>query len=185
MRLSAAAAARGEPVAEPSESLTGPEALGPEVVAEPEEEPAEEEPAPSELPEWDVEESEPPEPAAAGGDAGRSRRPPSDRAIDPSVEPTERELRISIRVLLHIARQGRFGPEELPSDALTQAGMAQALGASQGAISNCLGRLVHGGALTSERSHVAHRMFRVTVYTLTPSGEELVRRLRRRFGPRT
>ncbi|MCI4358539.1 MAG: hypothetical protein L3J95_02445 [Thermoplasmata archaeon] len=106
-------------------------------------------------------------------------RPPT--AGDKDTEPTPQELRISIRILLHIGRQGRFGPEEVPPPALSQAGMAKALGASQGAVSNTLGRLVVGNILSVERAHVQGRMMRLKVYRLTPAGEELVRRLRLRF----
>jgi DNA-binding transcriptional ArsR family regulator len=97
--------------------------------------------------------------------------------------PTDTQLRTSIRVLLHIARQGRVGPEETALASLTQDGMARALGLSQGAISNALGRLVDGGVLEVELCHVRKRMIRVKVYGLTTRGEELVRRLRTRFGP--
>jgi DNA-binding PadR family transcriptional regulator len=61
--------------------------------------------------------------------------------------------------------------------------MASALGVSQGAVSNALTRLVDGGALEVQRVHARGRMVRVKVYTLTARGEELVRRLRTRFGP--
>jgi DNA-binding MarR family transcriptional regulator len=108
-------------------------------------------------------------------------RPRPRTTGDKDSEPTPQELRISIRILLHIGRQGRFGPQEVPPPALSQAGMAEALGVSQGAVSNTLGRLVVGGILSVERAHVRARMMRLKVYQLTPSGEELVRRLRLRY----
>ena len=110
-------------------------------------------------------------PPAAPSPPGRRRE----------LEPTEKELRTSIRLLLHIARQGRFGPGEIPPGSLTQAGMSTALGTSQGAVSNSLGRLVDGGVLEVERGHVRGRVMRVKFYRLTARGEELVRRLRERF----
>jgi DNA-binding MarR family transcriptional regulator len=107
--------------------------------------------------------------------------PPASAGRDGDMEPTKELLRTSIRLLLHIARQGRFGPGETPPESLTRAGMAAALGTSQGAVSNSLGRLVDGGVLAVETDHVRHRLMRVKVYRLTPRGEELVRRLRMRF----
>jgi DNA-binding MarR family transcriptional regulator len=65
---------------------------------------------------------------------------------------------------------------------MTQAGMAAALHTSQAAVSNALRRLVDGGALWVERSHVRDRLIRVQVYRLTPQGEALVRQIRKRFG---
>ena len=107
----------------------------------------------------------------------RSTGPPTAGNLDHAAP----ELRTSIRLLFHIQRQGRYGPGETPPESLTQAGMARALGLSQGAVSNSLGRLESGGALEVERAHVRQRLMRVKVYRLTVRGEELVRRLRLRF----
>jgi DNA-binding MarR family transcriptional regulator len=71
---------------------------------------------------------------------------------------------------------------ETAPESLTQAGMAQALGTSQPAVSKALKRLVDGGALRAERSHVRHRMQRSTVYQLTALGEDLVRHIREGVG---
>jgi DNA-binding PadR family transcriptional regulator len=97
------------------------------------------------------------------------------------VQPSLEELRISARLLLHIARQPRYDPGELLPKSLTQSEMAKALGASQGAVSNSLRRLVYGGLLQVERSHVRAMIRRVKVYQLTPRGEEAVRQFRERF----
>lgn len=93
------------------------------------------------------------------------------------LEPTQEELRISARLLLHIARQPRPAPRETAPEALTQAGMAAALRTSQSAVSNALHRLVDGGALEVERSHVRRKMQRLKVYRLTSHGELLVRQI--------
>jgi hypothetical protein len=106
-----------------------------------------------------------------------------DGAAD--LQPTLPELRISARTLLHIAGQPRFAPGEILPDSQTQAGFAGALGVSQGAVSNALGRLVDGGLLEVRLSHVRRMMRRVKVYQLTPRGEEAVRHFHRRFGPTT
>jgi DNA-binding MarR family transcriptional regulator len=91
---------------------------------------------------------------------------------------TEEDLRIFARLLLHIARQPRFAPLELVPPSLTQAGMAAALGTTQAAVSNALGRLVDGGALRVERGHVQGKFQRLKVYQLTDQGEALVRHIR-------
>jgi DNA-binding MarR family transcriptional regulator len=62
--------------------------------------------------------------------------------------------------------------------------MARALGASQGAVSNALGRLVAGGLVQVERTRIRGRLYRAKVYHLTPQGEELVRRIREGAGMR-
>jgi DNA-binding MarR family transcriptional regulator len=97
----------------------------------------------------------------------------------PSIAPTPQELQISARLLLHIARQPRFDGSmgEAPL-ALTQAGMAAALGTSQPAVSNSLKRLVDGGALAVARQHVEGQRQRLKVYQLTPTGAQLVVHIR-------
>ncbi|HUI38745.1 MAG TPA: helix-turn-helix domain-containing protein [Thermoplasmata archaeon] len=101
----------------------------------------------------------------------------------PGFEPTVPELRISARLLLHIGRQPRFGEGELVPGSLTQAGMAEALGTTQAAVSHALGRLVLGGLLEVRRAHVRGRRQRVKVYQLTELGESLVRHIRASMGP--
>ncbi|MCI4345501.1 MAG: helix-turn-helix domain-containing protein [Thermoplasmata archaeon] len=94
------------------------------------------------------------------------------------LEPTEQELQISARLLLHIASQPRFDRSETAPVSLTQAGMAQALGTTQPAVSNALNRLVDGGALRVERYRVQRKLQRLKVYQLTDLGEALVRHIR-------
>ncbi|MCI4341445.1 MAG: hypothetical protein L3K11_03620 [Thermoplasmata archaeon] len=97
-------------------------------------------------------------------------------------EPTEQELRISARLLLHIASQPRIPLAETAPASLTQAGMAEALESSQAAVSNALKRLVDGGALRVQRSHVRDQPKRLKVYQLTVLGENLVRHIRGSMG---
>ncbi len=104
---------------------------------------------------------------------------PAAWAREAVVRPTTAELRISKRVLLHIDSQPRLAPgERVGVRSLTQEGMAEVLGATQGAVSNVLRRLVDGGALRAERRHVPGKGRRVTVYELTARGEQLARGLR-------
>jgi DNA-binding MarR family transcriptional regulator len=110
------------------------------------------------------------------------RTSPPGREGPAELQPTAQELRISARLLLHLERQPRTAPSEIPPDSMTQAGMARALGTSQAAVSNALNRLVDGGAVWVEKSHVRERFVRLKVYHLTSLGEELARELRQRFG---
>lgn len=86
-----------------------------------------------------------------------------------------------MRILLHLLRQGRYGPDEVPPPALTQAGIAEALGTSQSSVSRNLTLLVEGGVVRIDKGHVRNRMLRLKVYSLTPQGEVLARRLSERF----
>ncbi len=93
------------------------------------------------------------------------------------------QLRISHRVLVHIASQGRIGRDELAPRALTQAGMVEALSVNQGALTGVLRRLVAAGVLEESREHVHGADRRLKVYRLTSSGVELYRDLRTRRPP--
>ncbi len=97
---------------------------------------------------------------------------PGPRANDP--------LGLAYRILLHIARQGRYGPDEVPPRALSQAGIVEALGVTQGAIVGALQEFVAAEILSVERDHVRGTDRRVKVYRLTLEGERLVHELRRR-----
>jgi DNA-binding MarR family transcriptional regulator len=91
---------------------------------------------------------------------------------------TEQDLRMYARLLLHIARQGRYDPQETVSPGLTQAGIAQGIGATQGAISRALERLTSGGLVRRYRTHVPGRIRRILTYQLTEDGHALVERIR-------
>ena len=98
-------------------------------------------------------------------------------------EPTAEILRISARILLHVASQPRIAPGETAPPSLTQAGMASALGTTQAAVSNALKRLVDGGALQVDRLHVHLARQRLKVYQLTELGERLAAHIRSRLDP--
>lgn len=101
----------------------------------------------------------------------------------PSSEGKYGSLRVSYRILLHVAHQGRVRPDDLPSRGLTQTGMIEALGIGQGILAGPLQRLVLAGALSVERGHARGVDRRVKVYTLTPLGERIVRDLEHRRKP--
>ena len=96
--------------------------------------------------------------------------PPRDAA------PAASLVRLSQRILVHLAHHGPRGAEGSVDEAATQRGIGGALGATQGALSSVLRRLEDGGAITSEKLHVRGRSRRVKVYRLTPRGVELARR---------
>ena len=101
----------------------------------------------------------------------------------PGLGPTERELRLYARILLHIGRQPVAVQYGTTGELLTQEGMAAALGTSRANISLALRRLVDGGAVRVERGHVQHQRQRLKVYLLASRGEELVRHIRDTMGP--
>ncbi len=146
----------------------------------------------------------PPGPAATASEAGTSvvaptpllgseRREPSEPTApapsvpDSPVTPTPKPptvpaeaLRLSFRLVLHIAAQGAVGAHEVAPPELTQAGMAKALGAKQNTIATLLKRLEVAQVLTSDVRHVKGAPRRMKVYRLTTRGEELARDIRMR-----
>ncbi|HEY6237565.1 MAG TPA: hypothetical protein VIZ68_00060 [Thermoplasmata archaeon] len=90
------------------------------------------------------------------------------------------DLRLSQRVVLHVARQGVVGPHEVAPRALSQGGMVEALAVPQGVLTGVLRRLVGAEVLSERREHAAGVDRRVKVYRLTPLGEQVARDLRRR-----
>ncbi len=97
----------------------------------------------------------------------------------PPTVPAE-ALRLSFRLVLHIAAQGAVGAHEVAPPELTQAGMAKALGAKQNTIATLLKRLEVAQVLTSDVRHVKGAPRRMKVYRLTTRGEELARDIRTR-----
>lgn len=108
---------------------------------------------------------------------GRTREGSSRK--EPAREGPYGNLRTSYRILLHVARQGRTQPGDIPPIGLTQTGMIAALGVNQGTLAGPLQRLVLSGALTTERGHARGVDRRVKIYRLTPLGERLVEELRK------
>lgn len=125
------------------------------------------------------------EPAVGAGPASAPRPAPALGPADGlvSVPANGGQVRISQRVLFHIAAQGRIGPDEVAPRALCQAGIGEALAVSQGALTGVLRRLVAAGILEEKRQHARGTDRRVKVYRLTPSGQQLYRELRGTRGP--
>lgn len=89
-------------------------------------------------------------------------------------------LRLSLRLVVHIASQGALGAHDIAPPGLTQAGMAEALGAKQNSIATLLKRLELAGLVVSDVRHVRGGARRMKVYRLTPRGEALARDVRSR-----
>ena len=90
------------------------------------------------------------------------------------------ELRLSQRVIVHLAGLGGLQDDEVASDGFTQSGMADSLGVPQNRLSNVLRRLERSGVLVPDVRHVSGRARRVKVYRLTPLGDQVARDLWRR-----
>jgi DNA-binding MarR family transcriptional regulator len=120
---------------------------------------------------------------APPGLVGRPEAPDLAAGVAPASGgvPPDDPLRLSQRILLHLARFGA-PPGELPIAPIesTQLGMMQAFGAGQSAIANALRRLSAAGAVASESRHVAGHPRRLRSYYLTPRGQHIARELRRR-----
>jgi PKD repeat protein/DNA-binding MarR family transcriptional regulator len=114
-------------------------------------------------------------PPAASVDPGAA---PS--ATAPAGQPTTEALRISQRIVLHLAAQGALGPDEVASPGFTQAGISRALGVRQNALTNVLRRLVAAEVVVEDVRHVRGQPRRLKVYRLTSRGQALARDLRTR-----
>jgi len=101
----------------------------------------------------------------------------------PSVPTLDADLRLSQRVLLHVARQGIVGPNDVAPRALSQGGMVEALAVPQGVLTGVLRRLVAAGVISEHREHARGVDRRVKVYRLTSLGEQVARELRTRPKP--
>ncbi len=108
---------------------------------------------------------------------------PAPSSVGGPGETTNRRretLQLSERVINHIGRQGLLRPDELAPLALTQGGMADALGCRQNSLTNVLRRLTAAGIVNQELRHVRRHSRRLRVYSLTARGEALYRELRTR-----
>jgi hypothetical protein len=111
--------------------------------------------------------------------------PPASGPSGPISEPASGEvLRTSQRLLIHLAGQGTLGPYDVALPGMTQAGIGEALGVRQNALTNVLRRLADAGLLEVELRHVKGQPRRLKVYRLTPRGQILARELRQRRPPR-
>jgi hypothetical protein len=111
---------------------------------------------------------------ASGSESAPIAAPPG------AVERPGESGSLGARILIHLHRQGRLGPEELASLSVTQAGLSDALGRPQSAFARTLQRLESSGLVFTELRHVKGASRRLKVYRLTPLGEERAAELRSR-----
>ncbi|MDE1821789.1 MAG: PKD domain-containing protein [Euryarchaeota archaeon] len=130
-----------------------------------------------------VEVTAPPSEPSAPSTTAEPVPPSQEKPERPPVVPRE-TLRLSFRLVVHIAAQGALGSHEVAPASLTQAGMAQAMGAKQNTIATILKRLEVAGVLTSDVRHVKGAPRRMKVYRLTTRGEALARDIRSRRSER-
>jgi DNA-binding MarR family transcriptional regulator len=96
----------------------------------------------------------------------------------PKTAVTREQVALSQRILVHLFRLGRIGPDEVGLPTATQRGIGEALHAEQSAVSKALSRLVAAEVVVVRRRHVRGGDRRVNVYTLTRRGELVVHELR-------
>jgi hypothetical protein len=99
----------------------------------------------------------------------------------PPPEPGLEQARLALRLVVHLAHVGPPPPDDTVSPESTQQGMASRLGATQGAISKVLRRLVAADVVRHARHHVRGQNRRMRAYFLTPRGFDIARRCRDRF----
>lgn len=105
--------------------------------------------------------------------------PRVDRSIPtPGVHPppSPKIVRLSRRVLDHLARFEPLLPGDLAPVECTQGGMVAELGVSQGALTGVLRRMVAAGLAVADRRHVPGSSRRLRAYRLTAAGYALARK---------
>lgn len=104
---------------------------------------------------------------------------PAPRAGPTKVRVAPEALRVSQRIVLHLAGLGTLGADEVATLGFTQIGMSESLGVRQNALTNVLRRLVAAGIVSEDVRHVSGQPRRLKVYRLTSRGEALAKDLRR------
>ncbi|MCI4340422.1 MAG: hypothetical protein L3J73_04055 [Thermoplasmata archaeon] len=100
----------------------------------------------------------------------------------PKMHVAPEALRVSQRIVLHLAGLGTLGHDEVAPVGFTQIGMSEVLGVRQNALTNVLRRLVAADVVTEDTRHVRGQPRRLKVYRLTSRGEALARDLRHSHG---
>lgn len=121
----------------------------------------------------------------AGDGAAIATEEPSTPApgVPTSSSVTGETLRMSRRILLHLARLGPLETDGVAPVEHTQRGLVEALAVRQGPLSNVLRRLVAAGLVTEEIRYVAGSARRLKAYRLTPEGAEIAARARQSEPP--
>ena len=124
----------------------------------------------------------PPEPAG-GAPTGNGLLAPWAPAGRGHFDTVDDHVRLSLRLVVHLARVGPPENEWVARPDSTQQAIADRLQVSQGAVSKVLARLAEAGMVEEARRHVPGRNRRVMVYYLTPEGHDLAREILGRFVP--
>jgi DNA-binding MarR family transcriptional regulator len=120
-------------------------------------------------------------PSAVRHSIGNGPTGPTRAPVTGPSGPNEDRVRLSLRILAHLARVGPLGSDEVASPESTQQGIARALSVTQGAVSKILGPLVAAEVIRRERRHVRGKDRRVKVYFLTVRGDELAKKVQEKF----
>jgi DNA-binding MarR family transcriptional regulator len=109
--------------------------------------------------------------------------PPPAHLISPAAPRAfAAEVRLSERILIQLAREGRLDFDAPATAGRTQRGLAIAVESSQGSVSKVLRRLVAAEVISEDRRHVEGGSQRMKVYDLTRRGEYLAREVAARQG---
>ncbi len=87
---------------------------------------------------------------------------------------------LAARVIVHLSRLDRLGPNDVARLDSTQQGMVAAFDVRQGSLVKVLQRLLAGAVISVERRYVADANRHMKVYRLTALGESTARNLNRR-----
>ena len=119
-------------------------------------------------------------PAASGGTLSARSLSVTETTTERATDPTQQEIRLALRVVLHLSHAGPLEAGSVVSPRSTQQGMASDLGVTQGAVSKVLRRLAAAGVVRHARHHVQGRGRRMRAYCLTARGLDIVRRWQER-----
>jgi DNA-binding PadR family transcriptional regulator len=107
---------------------------------------------------------------------------PPEHALTRVAEVSRDQVRLSLRVVVHLHRAGPPGEDEVARLESTQQGLVRSLGVTQGAVSKILSRLVAAEVIRQERRHVRGLNRRVRAYFLTARGLALAREIEAALG---
>ncbi len=98
-----------------------------------------------------------------------------------TLDPQTQQVRLALRVVIHLHRLGPLLPDDTARPESTQRGMARSLGVTQGAVSKVLARLAAVDVVGHARHHVRGESRRMQAYFLTARGAYLASQGVQRF----
>jgi DNA-binding MarR family transcriptional regulator len=117
-------------------------------------------------------------PFPSSGTRDASSLPVAHPTANATTDPKQQEIRLALRLVVHLARMGPLEPGVTTQPESTQQGIASRLGVTQGAVSKVLAELAAVDVVGHARHHVRGRNRRMRAYYLTPRGLDIARRCR-------